>query len=80
MTDQSTDSTEVQLDEPISLIGVSLKCMGEGLLRGPEMTQKAAVSPEPTPASVTAHSVENLEHTAQPAGSSAVWRVSFSGA
>ena len=41
---------------------------------------KTAAPPRPTPAWVTAHKAGNLEHTAQPAGSSTGWRVSFPGA
>lgn len=41
---------------------------------------KKTESPKPTPAWVTAHKVEILEHTAaQPADSSAGWRVIFPG-
>lgn len=47
MTDQSTDATKVQLDKPVSFIGVTSRNMGEGSLKGAEMTQTPA-SPKPT--------------------------------
>ena len=45
--------------------------MDQVLLTGAEMTQKTTVSPKPIPAWVTVHKAGNLEHTTQPAGSSA---------
>ena len=39
-TDQSTDTTKVQLGEPMSFIGVTYRNMGEELLIGTEMTQR----------------------------------------
>lgn len=40
MADRSTDTTKVQLGEPMSFIGVTHRNMGEGLLIGAEMTQR----------------------------------------
>jgi hypothetical protein len=40
MIDRSTDTTKVQRGEPMSLIGVTYRNMGEGLLPGAEMTQR----------------------------------------
>lgn len=40
MTDQSLDTTKVQLGEPMSFIGFIHKNMSEGLLIGAEMTEK----------------------------------------
>lgn len=40
MTDQSTDTTNVQFDEIISIIGVPYKNADVGLLLGAEMTQR----------------------------------------
>jgi hypothetical protein len=39
-TDQSTNTTKVQLGEPMSFIGVASRNMGERLLTGAEMTQR----------------------------------------
>lgn len=39
MTGQSTDNTNVQLNEPISFIGVSYRSVDERLLTGAEITQ-----------------------------------------
>lgn len=40
-TDQSLDATKVQIDEPMSFIGVSYRSMGvNNPLTGAEMTQK----------------------------------------
>jgi hypothetical protein len=39
MNVQITDTTEVQLGEPVSFIGMSYRNMGEGLLTGVERTQ-----------------------------------------
>ena len=44
-TDRSTDTTEVQFDEPMSFIGVTYKNKGEGSLLGAEMTQTAVSTP-----------------------------------
>ena len=40
MTDQSLDTTQVQLGEPVSFIEVTYRNMGEELLIGSEMTQR----------------------------------------
>lgn len=40
---------------------------------------KISASPKPSPAQVTAYKTGNLEHTAQPAGSSTAWGMSFLG-
>ena len=40
MADEGKDNTKVQLGEPKSLIGVTCKGGGEGLLMGAEMTQR----------------------------------------
>ena len=37
LTVQSTNTTKVQLGEPVSFIGVTYRNMGEGLLMGAEM-------------------------------------------
>ena len=76
MTDQSAHTTEVQSDEPMSFIGVTRRLMDEGAVTGAGTT---AASPEPTLVWVTAHKAGNLEHGAQPAGSSTGWRVSLPG-
>jgi hypothetical protein len=39
MTDQSTDTTNIQLGEPVSFIHLTYWSIGEGLLTGEEMTQ-----------------------------------------
>lgn len=48
MANQSKDATNVQLDEPMSFIGVSHESVGEGLLTGGEMTPKKLHHPDPT--------------------------------
>ena len=40
MTEQSTDTTKDQLDEPVSFIGVNYRSMDEASLTGAEMTQR----------------------------------------
>ena len=76
-TDQKTGTTEVQLGEPWvspgSLMWIHRR---EVTYRSRNNSQTAAL-PKPTPAQVTAHIAGNLEHAAQPAGSSTSWRVSF---
>jgi hypothetical protein len=44
--------------------------IGEGLFTGAEMNQKTASSAKSTPAGLTAHKAGNMEHTAQPPGTS----------
>lgn len=39
MTEESMDTTKVQLDEPMSFIRVTFKSTGEGLFPREEMTQ-----------------------------------------
>ena len=53
-TEQSMDTSKVQLGEPVSFIGVSHRITDEGLLTGAEMTQRQ-LSPQLTPAWVTTH-------------------------
>lgn len=64
MTDQSTDTTKVQCDEPMSFIGLIYRNMDEELFRAIERTQRTA-SPRPTQACMTAHKARNL-NTAHP--------------
>lgn len=40
MTDQSMDTTEIQLGEPLSFIGLTYSNMGEGLLVAAGMAQR----------------------------------------
>jgi hypothetical protein len=40
MTNQSMNTTKVQLHEPMAFIEVASKTLGEGLLIGAEMTQR----------------------------------------
>ena len=40
MTDQSKDTTKVQLGKPMSFIGIIYRNMGEGLLKEAEMSQR----------------------------------------
>ena len=56
-------TTKAQVGELMSSVAVTYMCLSGGLVMRAEMT---ATAPRPTPALVTA-----LEHTAQPAGSSA---------
>jgi len=57
MTDQSLDTTKVQLGEPVSFIEVIYRSRNDS---------KTAASPKPTPVWVTVlKMLENLEHTAQ---------------
>lgn len=70
-TDQSMDTTKVELGKRESFIG---------LLNRSRNDSKTALSPRSTPAWLTAHKAENLEHIAQPAGRSTGWRRSFPGA
>jgi hypothetical protein len=67
-TDQRTDKTKVQFSEPLSFIGATFRNLGEMLLRNRKYSKTAAW---PLPAWLTAHKAGNVEHTAQPAGSSA---------
>lgn len=60
---------------PMTFTGVTYRSMGERFY-GWRNDSKAAASPRPSPAWVTAHMSWDLEHTAQPASSSA----SFPGA
>lgn len=64
----------------MSFTGVTFRNMGEGLLTGMEMTQRQLYHQSLVAAQVTAHKAGNLERTAQAAGGSAGWRVSFPGA
>ena len=58
----------------MSFIAVTHRSMGGELLIG---VSNADVSPKPTSTWVTAHAAGHLEHTSQPAGSTAWWRVPF---
>ena len=64
MTDQGTDTTQVQCGEPVSFIGVAFRNRNDS---------KTAAPLRATPAG-------NIEHTAQPTGSSTGLRVSSLGA
>lgn len=79
MTDQSTDATKVQLDKPVSFIGVTYRNMGEGFLTGAEMTQTPCITKAHPSMNDISQSLEP-ELTAQPAGSTAGWSESFPGA
>ena len=73
ITDQNKDVTEVQLGEPMTLIRVAYRNMGEGLLTGMKMTQTAA-----SLKSIMGDSLQNLgpyANTSQPADSSTGWTV-----
>jgi hypothetical protein len=72
-TDQNKDTIKVQPAELMAFIGVTYRSMGKRLLND----SKTAVLPRLTPAWVTAHRAQNLEHTVQPKGTSTGWRVSF---
>ena len=48
MIEQSTDTTKLQLSEPISFIGVTYRNMGVELLTRREMTQRQLHHQEPT--------------------------------
>ena len=74
MTDQSMDTTNAQLGEPMSFIRVTYRSMGEWLLTGAEITQ-SQLHHQPHP-SMGNTKLRNLEHTAQPAGTSTIWRMS----
>lgn len=69
MTKQSTDITIVQLGKLMSLSEVSNRNMGEGFLKGIEMTQKHLCHQRPP----YQHRLQltkavNAEHTAHPTG------------
>ena len=57
--DRSIETTKVQLDDPMSFVGVICRSVGEGLCTEAEMTQTAAspkpASPKPTPDWMTTH-------------------------
>lgn len=40
IADQSTDTTAVQFDEPVSFVGVVCRDMGKGLCKGAEIIQR----------------------------------------
>lgn len=77
MTDQSIDTTKVQFDEIMSIIGVPHGNMDVGLLVRAEMTQKQEYRQYPLQHRWQLTKLGNLEHSAQSAGLSAGWRVSF---
>lgn len=69
-TDQSKDTIQVHLDEPMSYPGVTY---------GSRNVFKTASLPKATPGWVISHKARDLEYTAESAGSSTGWRVSFPG-
>jgi hypothetical protein len=69
MTNQSTNTTRVQLGKPMNYIRVAIRSMGEGLLKRSEMTQGQLYHQRPRPAWLIAHETKNLELTSQPADS-----------
>ena len=76
-TDQSTDTTKVQLGKPMSFIGVTYRTMGEGLLTRAEMTQRQVYLHSPPSAWVRAHKSWDPGNTAHLADGSTGCRVSF---
>lgn len=74
MTDQSRDTTKVELGEPMSFTGVIYRHMGEGLLTGAYMTQRQLHDQSP-PCIDDSSQSWNREYTVQPASSSVGWRV-----
>lgn len=65
MTDHNTDTTKVQLDEPIIFIGVSYRNIDKGLLMGAGRIQRAPL-PKPK-VGVTVHKLWNTLHSQQAA-------------
>ena len=61
----------------VSFIGVTYRSMGEGLLRRAETTQRQPYHQSPPHLGDSLPELGNLEHTAQSAGSSIGWRMSF---
>lgn len=66
-TDQSKDTTEVQLGELMSFIEVTYRYVGQELLTGAELTPRQLIT-KAHPSMVTAHRAGNLQRTAQSAG------------
>ena len=67
---QNTDTTKVQLGEPMSVIEVTCRNTGEGLLAGAEMTQRQVF--------YKTHQLTKAGDQGSTVGSSTGWRVSFS--
>ena len=59
------DTTKVQLGEPINVIGVTYRNMGERLPHRSRNDSETSASPWPGPAWATAHKAGNLELIAQ---------------
>ena len=74
-TDESTDTTKVKVDEPVSFMGVTYRRnMGEGLFTGAKMTQKNSCITKAYP--ITAESSQKVgtwSTTAWPVDCSTGW-------
>lgn len=72
-TDQSKDTTKIQIDKPRNCIGVTHSSVDDGLLPEAGLTQRQPHHQSPPQAWQTAHKARNLKHSAQPSGNSAGW-------
>lgn len=71
MTVSSIDTTEVQLGESMSCIGIACGNTAEGLFTGAEMIQRQLHHRSPPQYGGQLTKAGKLEYTAQPSGSSA---------
>lgn len=77
MTDQTTDTTKVQLGEPMNFIGVTYQNTREELFTEAEVTPRQLHHQGHPSMPDIAQELGNLEHRAQPGGRYTGWRVAF---